>query len=298
VLTTERDYYVTHESLRLAAERSGALVRRVPLYDSAATQTEAELVQRIVGQVTPSTRVAALTWVHSSTGLKVPVRAVADGLAAVNAGRAPGDEVLLAVDAVHGFGNQAERFGDLGCDFLMAGCHKWLFGPRGTGIVAASARGWAALRPTIPSFIHGDAYSAWIDGRVIEETDGALLSPGGFKAFEHLWALPAAFALHAEIGHERVAVRTAELATRLKLGLASMPHVMLHTPMSPSLSAGIVSFDVIDQRPHDVVAQLQARRVLASVAPYAQPHVRLTPSIRNSPQEVDHALEAVAALAA
>ena len=33
ILTTEQDYYVTHESLRLAARRTGAKVRRISLYD-------------------------------------------------------------------------------------------------------------------------------------------------------------------------------------------------------------------------------------------------------------------------
>ena len=38
-------------------------------------------------------------------------------------------------------------------------------------------------------------------------------------------------------------------------------------------------------------------QVLASAAPYARPHVRLTPSIRKSPEEVEFALQAVRALA-
>ncbi len=39
VLTTTHDHYVHHESIRLAVERSGASVRRVPLYDAPARQT-------------------------------------------------------------------------------------------------------------------------------------------------------------------------------------------------------------------------------------------------------------------
>lgn len=298
VLTTEQDYYVTHESLRMAAERSGALVRRVSMYEDSVRATEGELVANVLAGVTPRTRVVALTWVHSSTGLKTPVRGVADALKVVNAGRADGDQVLLAVDGVHGFGNQEATLDGLGCDFLMAGCHKWLFGPRGTGIVAASPRGWAAIRPTIPSFLDSGAYGAWIRGRPIEDTTGSLLSPGGFKAFEHLWALPAAFAIHQGLGQRTVAARTAELAAQLKQGLAAMPHVTLHTPMATRLSAGIVSFDVEGLSSNQTVDRLRERRVLASVAPYARPTVRVTPSIRNSPAEVDRVLAEVRGLAA
>ena len=117
-----------------------------------------------------------------------------------------------------------------------------------------------------------------------------MVTPGGFKAFEHLWSLPEAFALHQAIGKAKIEARTAELASQLKEGLARFGHVTLKTPRSPELSAGIVSFDVNGANPWDVVEHLQANRILASVAPYRTPHVRLTPSIRNTPEEIEKAL--------
>jgi len=54
--------------------------------------------------VRPQTRVIAVTWVHSSTGLKIPVGRIADALKAVNARRSEEDRALLCVDGVHGFG--------------------------------------------------------------------------------------------------------------------------------------------------------------------------------------------------
>jgi isopenicillin-N epimerase len=73
----------------------------------------------------------------------------------------------------------------------------------------------------------------------------------------------------------------------LKAGLALMPHVRLVTPRDPRLSAGIVSFDVHGLSTDAAVALLRRRRIIASAAPYAIQHVRLTPSIMNSPAEVD-----------
>jgi len=49
--------------------------------------------------------------------------------------------------------------------------------------------------------------------------------------------------------------------------------------------------------PAQTVAKLRERRILGSVAPYARPPVRLTPSIRNTPDEVELALKAVRAMA-
>jgi selenocysteine lyase/cysteine desulfurase len=76
-----------------------------------------------------------------------------------------------------------------------------------------------------------------------------------------------------------------------------MPHVRLVTPRDPRLSAGVVSFDVDGLSAGQAVSALRQRRVIASAAPYAVEHVRLTPSLMNSPAEVELALAQVRALA-
>jgi isopenicillin-N epimerase len=296
VLTTDRDYYVTHESLRLASSRTGAAVRRIRLPDPAKAGAGG-LAQAVAREIKPNTRVVALTWVHSSNGLKMPIPAISQEIARLNAGRAEADRVLLALDGVHGFGNQDIGLQELGCDLFFAGCHKWIFGPRGTGVVIGTKAGWAAMAPTIPTFLDRNAYSDWISGTPAADCTGALLTPGGFKAFEHIWSLGDAFVLHDWVGRKQVADRTAELADQLKAGLAAMPHVALATPRSRDLSAGIVSFEVAGMAPAQTVAKLREWKILGSVAPYARPLVRLTPSIRNTPDEVEFALKAVRAMA-
>lgn len=299
ILTTDEDYYVTHESLRLSAERAGASLRRVALHDGAAEATADDLVTRLIDQVRPQTRVLAVTWVHSSTGLKLPIGRIAEALAEIDAERDEDDRILLCVDGVHGFGVEDVTMDDLGCDFLIAGCHKWLFGPRGTGIIAGSERGWRATRPTIPSFIDGAPYQAWLKNAEAPSgpTTAARMSPGGFKPFEHQWAMREAFAFQQDIGKSRVADRTHQLARRLKEGLAELGAVTIHTPMDDELSAGIVAFEVDGMSPQQTVRTLRDRQIVASVAPYAVPRVRLTPSICNSTAEIDAVVGEIAALA-
>jgi selenocysteine lyase/cysteine desulfurase len=298
ILSTEQDYYVTHEAIRLASGRTGARVRKISLYEGIDGITEDQIVERIAQAMTPATRVLAVTWVHSSTGLKLPLRRIADALERFNADREIGERVLFCVDGVHGFGLEDVVLADLGCDFLIAGCHKWLFGPRGTGIVAGTRSGWEAVVPTIPSFMDGETWNAWFTGtEPAGPSTGSRMSPGGFKAFEHQWALTQAFEFHQRLGKTRVAARTHELARQLKEGLAGMPHVILHTPRSDNLSAGIVSFDVHGLSPGAAVSRLRERRIIASVAPYAVPHVRLTPCFRNTPAEIEAVLREIRALA-
>lgn len=294
LLTTEQDYYVTHESLRHLAERTGATVRRINPYERVAEATEDGIVQSIREAIRPETRLVALTWVHSNTGVKIPVAAIATHLAEVNATRDEDDQVLFGLDAVHGFGIEAEDFDGLGVDFLMAGGHKWLFGPRGTGIVAFSERGLRAVRPTVPTFDDAGVFSAWYaDAEGRPANNGRYMTPGGFKPFEHRWAMAEAFALQERIGVEHIATRTHELAGALKERLATIPGVSVVTPRSGRLSSGIVAFEA-DGLPSDtVVRRLRDRAVIASVAPYPSALVRLTPSIHNSLGDVEAAAEAV-----
>ncbi len=298
ILSTQQDYYVTIEALRQLAERTGARVRQIPLYDRTETLSADEAVARIVGGINPRTRVVALTWVHSSTGYKLPAGAVGEAIAQINASRPDDRRILFALDGVHGFAVENVDMADLGCDFLMAGCHKWLFGPRGTGIIAAGAQGYAPLIPSIPSFLESGAFNSWItDDGAPGPNNARRMTPGGFQAFEHKWALREAFAWMQSIGKAQIADRTHQLAGQLKEGLRSIGGVKVQTPASTNQSAGIVAFDVEGWSPDAVVSRLRERNLIASVAPYAIPHVRLTPSIRNTPEEVDEALRVIRAIA-
>jgi selenocysteine lyase/cysteine desulfurase len=142
-------------------------------------------------------------------------------------------------------------------------------------------------------------YNAWQDGQAPTASVAAWdVSPGGFFAFEHQWAAAEAFAFHGQIGRARVAARIAELNSRIKTGLAAMPHVTLHTPQAPALSAGINCFEVRGIAPEEVVRRLLDRRIVASSSPYKVTYARLSAGIMNTPEEIDRALHSVAALRA
>lgn len=302
ILTTTHDFYSTHESLRLRALRTGARVRKIRLYRDPRAVTTDEVVSAVRRSLKPTTRVLALTWVHSSTGVKVPVRAIADALRPINHDRRPEERILLCVDGVHGFGIEAATPAELGCDFLISGCHKWLFGPRGTGIVWARPNAWNAVTPTIPTF-DLRAIKAWTRGKTrpsgVPDLPRALaMTPGGFHSFEYRWALREAFEFRRQIGRVPAANRTHELATRLKAGLREIKGVRLVTPDSTALSAGLVCFGVRDRDPADIVDRLYSQgQIVASVTPYALRYVRFGPSILNSVDEVDRALRTIRAVA-
>jgi len=279
-------HYSTQMSLQHRAERTGARVRQVPLYEDPATTSVDEIVERTRRAITDRTRIFATTWVHSCTGVKVPVRAMADAIAEINAGREEEDRVLFCVDGVHGFGIEDVRMDELGCDCFIAGAHKWLFGPRGTGVVWARPGFWDAAGPIIPSF--SPNYAVWL-GEIDRSfvAPGLLHSPGGFHSFEHRWALPAAFAFHQRIGTARVQERIHELNALAKSEMAGMDHVRVHTPLDASLSSGIVCFEVDGYTPEEVVEVFAEHDIIASTSPYRISYARLSPSLINDEGEVE-----------
>ena len=296
LLQTEHDHYSTDMSLAHKAARSGATVKRIALYDEPSEVSAAQCQQRLQEAITDRTRVVAVTWVHSSTGVKLPVRALADVVAQANTGRDEADKILFCVDGVHGFGIEDVDVSTLGCDFFIAGTHKWIFGPRGTGIIWGSERGWARSEPVIPGF--SASFAVWLGKMEPEQVPpGMHFTPGGFHSFEHRWALPEAFALHRQLGKTNVQKRIHGLNTQTKEGLAAMPHVTLRTPMDTKLSSGLVCFDVKGMEPGAVVARLHDKGIIMSATPYRTSHARFAPSLLNNEQEMDRALAEIRALA-
>jgi selenocysteine lyase/cysteine desulfurase len=293
VVTTKHDHFVTHEALRLAAEKTGATVKAVPLYEEGRDATSAAMVSALEKAITPATRVVAVTWVHSSTGVKTPVKGFAAVVAKANASRSPAEKVLLCVDGVHGFGVEDAAMADLGCDVFMAGCHKWMFGPRGTGLVWAKKEAWERMRPTACPFDWPYIAAREMGEGEVPRPSGHTMSPGGFRAYEHRWALREAFEYHLAIGKAPIQERIHELATRCKKGLATMKHVTLHTPLDPAVSSAIVTFEVAGLKPDDVVAKLLASKIVATTTPYRPSFARFTPGIVNTEEEIDAALAAV-----
>ncbi len=288
ILSTEHDHYATQESLRLRERRTGISNRKIRLYENAFDFDAVAAVRKLINEIRPNTRVLAITWVHSISGVKFPVASLANELLAINATRTPESRVLLCVDGVHGLGIENMRVEEMGCDFFIAGTHKWLFGPRGTGIVWGKNDAWQHVDPLIPSF----------STKAIT-TPGRLFTSGGFHSFEHRWALNAAFDFHMSIGKQRVQERIHHFATKLKMGLQTIPKLQLVTPMASEFSSGFVCFQIQGIDPKLVVQRLeQEHRILASTTPTRiNPDARFAAGLMNNDKDVEHCLTAVASMA-
>lgn len=298
ILMTEHEHFVADQTARFAAERAGATVRKIALYPPEAP--EQATIDGIVGAIRdaigPQTRLVLLTWVHSATGVKLPLAEIAEIVASSNVGRAEEQRALLVVDGAHGFGAGPAPVDALGCDGLASGCHKWLLGPRGTGVAWARPELWDRLTPVIPT-LDDRVLAPWIDGEPSDAPPGVVFSPGGYHSFEHRWALEEAFDLHARIGARRIARRIDDLSGQLRDGLAGAQRVRVHAPAEERLHSGVVTFTVEGVADFDVVDRLfDEHSVSATVTPYAVSYARLGTCWLNTEDEVDATIRAVRAL--
>jgi isopenicillin-N epimerase len=300
IVTTEHDHYSHHQSIRLAAARSGCAVRYIALFDTPASARAGQIVERVARAITPRTRAVGVTWVQSSTGIKTPIAGLAEVVARANRGRAAADRCLLIVDGVHGFANQDVDVARLGADFFATGTHKWLFAPRGTGFLWGRADAWPELRATIPSFDFDTVellFDVWADRREMPPTQAGFVSPGGFAAYEHIFAIPAAVELHRTIGRPALAARIAELNGAFRDGAAAIPGVTLHTPRDPELSGGISCFEVRGLTPAQVVGRLAEKKIRTTTSPYKVTYARVCGGVMNTPEEIDMVLREIRTLA-
>ncbi|QXH44128.1 aminotransferase class V-fold PLP-dependent enzyme [Pseudomonas xanthosomatis] len=278
ILVTEHEHYSTHKALAFRTARQGTAVRKIRLFDNPWTVSTDQVLSTIDKAIQPHTRVLGMTWVHSGSGVKLPVGEIGELVRRHNRERSEAERIIYVVDGVHGFGVENARFADFNCDYFIAGTHKWMFGPRGTGIICAASTGMANLTPTIATFSRDEDFAT-------------IMTPGGYHAFEHRWAAGEAFKLHLELGKADVERRIHQLNSLLKERLSEHRKVQLVTPRSERYSAGFTFFRIEGRDPDAVAAHLTANKVMCdAVYRDVGPVIRLAPSLLNDEQQIDRAM--------
>ena len=103
-------------------------------------ENNAELIlNRISESITNKTRLISISHIFSSTGLRVPV----DKISAL--ARSKG--ILCIVDGAQAVGAIKVNVKELGCHAYATSGHKWLMGPKGTGLLYISKEAQDIIRP-------------------------------------------------------------------------------------------------------------------------------------------------------
>jgi selenocysteine lyase/cysteine desulfurase len=277
VVITDHNHPSNNESWKLRGRREGLVVKSVPVRVPA--RSADDLVAGIENALTPRTRVIAVTHLTSTTGLRYPVKPIAE--------LARRRDIFLHVDGAQTFGAGAVDLNDLGCDSYSASAHKWPMGPLEAGILFVRSDRIGRLWPSIVS-------AGWSDGLKGARKFEAV----GQQDDPRVAALGAAVDLLNLIGIREVEARVQALAGRAKRALAELANVELKTNLEPELSGGVVKFrlkNVPTARAYDLLWE-RHRLAIAMTAGGDSEGLRFSPHIYNTVDEIDRAVAAVRGL--
>ena len=129
IVITDHNHPSNNESWKLRARREALVVKSVPVPVPA--RSAEDLVAGIEKALTPRTRVIAVTHLTSTTGIRYPIKPIAE--------LARRRDIFLHVDGAQTFGAGDVNLKDLGCDSYSASAHKWPMGPLEAGILFVRA---------------------------------------------------------------------------------------------------------------------------------------------------------------
>lgn len=272
VVTTDHEHIGGLEPWRMVTARRGAELRVASLPPTPSSPEE--LLEAVWAEVSPATRVVAVSHVTFTTGTALPVRALAE--------RCAERGVTLAVDGAHPPGMIEVDLADVGGDFYASSPHKWLLAPQGTGLLYLAGPWRRTLWPTLAS-------GGWDD-----------LSLGAHR-FNHLGTfdesrlagLLAALEFMQVLGAGRVEARVRHLRARLQAGLAGIDGVHVVTPADERLATGMVAFRMEGIDPLDVQAHLSRTANVRTrvISEYGYGYMRLSTHVYNRPAELERVLE-------
>lgn len=189
-----------------------------------------DTLSRLVAALTPRTRVVMVCHITCTTGLVFPVREIVD--------LCRERRMVSVIDGAQAMGQIPVDLGALGCDFYVASGHKWLLGPKETGVLYVRDE-W--LDRWKPSYVGGYSDAVFdLDAGEFRRLRPASASEYGTRNTPLLLGLGAAFGFLSTMGMEVVATRGAELAGRLRDGLTPLKGVEILTPAGAA--AAILTF--------------------------------------------------------
>jgi isopenicillin-N epimerase len=194
---------------RYLAATLGMAIRR---YDIPMTPPDDDaIVGGIQALLSPRTRLLMVSHVLYTNGLIMPVERLAE------VARERG--VLFLVDGAHTAGQMAVDVERIGCDFYATSGHKWLCGPKGTGLLYVRPERLAELRPLLVSY---DFRHVPHDVTTFDE-GATRLNFVWTNDLQDVMGLEAALDFHFELGPDRVRRHDLELTRRFREGIDGVP---------------------------------------------------------------------------
>jgi isopenicillin-N epimerase len=276
VLTTTQDYPRMLTTLRQRELREGLKLKliRIPI----APNDVNDIASAYERAITPKTKLILVSHQINITGQINPVKKVCE------TARARGIETI--VDGAHSFAQFDFKRDDLGCDYFGTSLHKWLYAPKGTGMLYVRKEKIAKLWPLMAS---EDKQKN--DIRKYEEI-------GTHSAAMRL-AIGEAILFHNAIGGKRKEERLRYLSRYWMNNLKAIPKVGFNTSFDPKQSCAIANFKIDGIDPVALGGYLMSKHKIFTTPIVHEEFtgIRITPNVYTTLWELDRFCSVVADVA-
>ena len=276
ILTTTQDYPRMLTTLRQRERREGLVLKLIQI--PIPPKNLNEITAAFERGITNRTRVILIAHQINITGQITPVKAVCD------MARARGIETI--VDGAHSFAQFDFRQKDLGCDYFGTSLHKWLFAPKGTGLLFVKRDRIEKIWPLMAA----EPKQA-TDIRKFEEV-------GTHSAAPRL-AIGEAILFHRGIGGKRKEERLRYLSRYWMNKLKDVPRVRFNTSFDPAQSCAIANVDIEGIDPVQIGNYLfDKHRIFTTPIVHEEFRgLRITPNVYTTLAELDRFSEIMETIA-
>ncbi|HLN96878.1 MAG TPA: aminotransferase class V-fold PLP-dependent enzyme [Pyrinomonadaceae bacterium] len=266
ILTTTQDYPRMLTTLRQREKREGLSLKliKIPI----PPKDLSEIVKAFANGITSRTRLILMAHQVNITGQITPVKAVCE------MARARGIETI--VDGAHSFAQFDFKQADLGCDYFGTSLHKWLYAPKGTGLLYVKREKIAKIWPLMAA----ESKQA-NDIRKFEEI-------GTHSAAPKL-AIGEALLFHNGIGGKRKEARLRYLSRYWMNRLKDVPKIRFNTSFDPEQSCAIANVNIDGTNPSAVGSYLfDKHRIFTTPIIHEEfQGIRITPNVYTTLGELD-----------
>lgn len=276
VLTTTQDYPRMLTSLRQRGLREGLELKLVKI--PTPPKNIDEITEAFEKGITNKTRVILVSHVIFLTGQITPVKAICD------MAKPKGIEVI--VDGAHSFAHLDYKQQDLNCDYFGTSLHKWMFAPKGTGLLYVKKDKIEKLWPLMAAE-KNEASNI----RKFEEI-------GTHSAAPKL-AIGEAILFHQGIGPKRKEARLRYLRDYWANQLKDLPNIHFNTSFDKNQSCGIANVEIKGIEPGEISSYLFNKHKIY-VTPIVHEEfkgLRITPSVYTTLKELDNFCDVMVTIA-
>ena len=276
ILTTTQDYPRMLTTLRQRELREGLKLNliKIPI----APNNVDDIAAAFERAVTPKTKLILVSHQINLTGQILPVRKVCE------MARSKGIESI--VDGAHAFAQFDFKRDDLQCDYYGTSLHKWIYAPKGTGMLYVRKE----KIPKVWALMASEGQNK-NDIRKYEEI-------GTHSAAMRL-AIGEAILFHNAIGGKRKEERLRYLSRYWMNNLKAVPKVGFNTSFDPKQSCAIANFKVDGVDPVQLGSYLMAKHKIFTT-PIVHDEftgIRITPNVYTTLWELDRFCSVVADVA-